>query len=234
MAKTLLQGVNEVLKRVQVIHGTSGDLTSLDNSGRQTFIDTAVQAWNEMVEQIFSDSSMALPKELEEATITLLTGDRDYALATNLVQLRWPFINETNGHFIAEHPGGYLNLVSQQLIPANYTGQPQLAAIRPTDGQLYLDRIPTSVENGDVYKYRFDKDVSLSIATSEFPFSDAVFRAMVPAVAEVWKRHQRNSFDNEMFRMSMGRAGRLLTQQQQRESYIHFGVTASSTDPYAS
>ena len=220
MAKTLLESVNEVLKKVKVIAGDAGELTTLTDSGRQVYIDNAVQAWNEAVDQLYSVSNIPLPNELAESTITLATSDRDYALDAALVQLRWPLIDETNGRVIEEYPGGYKSMVDSQLIPSNHTGIPYYGAIRPTDGELYLDAIPTSDENGLVYKYRYDKDTVMSIAADTVPFKDAVFRAMVPAVAELWKRNQNQSFDNDIYTLSIGRAGRLMTSVQRRDSYV--------------
>lgn len=220
MAKTLLEGVNDVLKRVRIIRGQVGELSTLTDSGRQGWIDLATQAWNESVEQLYETAEVPLPSELGEATITLATGDRDYALASGLNVLRFPLLDETNGQVIREYPGGYITLVNEQIFPASYTGLPYFGAIRPTDGELYLDRIPTADENGNVYKYRYDKDVSLALAADTFPFSDAVYRAMVPVVAEVWKREERKEFDDDMYRQNMGRASRLLRQQPMRTSWL--------------
>lgn len=222
MAKTLLDGVNESLRRLNKISGDAGALASLTDSPRQVWIDTAVQAWNEATEELFSASGMALPNEVAESTITLVTDDRDYALASDLVQLRWPLQDRTNGQYIRAYPGGYAALIAAQPVPANFTGLAQFAAIRPTDGQLYLDAIPTATENGAVYTYLYDKDVSMSSASDAMPFSDAVFRALVPAVAELMAINHKREFNGDLFRSSMGRAARLLTQQQPR---THYGVT---------
>jgi len=75
---TLLQGVNEVLKKVSVIQGDTGALTTLSDSAKQVFIDPAVQSWNEAVDQLYSISNKPKPKELVKASITLATGDRDW------------------------------------------------------------------------------------------------------------------------------------------------------------
>ena len=214
MAKTLLNGVNEVMKRVAWIEGDSAELTSLTDSARQHVIDVIVQMWNEALDLLYDQSNVARPNELAENTITLATDDRDYALQSDLVQLRFPLLDETNGFYIFEYPGGYQPLVDSQQIPANFTGLPQLAAIRPSDGELYVDRIPTSAENGRVYKYRYDKDLELTTASSTMPFSDAVFRAMVPAVVQLYRRDSRNDFDAAIFQDQMGQAARFLSQKQ--------------------
>jgi hypothetical protein len=217
---TLLNGVNEVLKRVRIINGDSGVLTGLTDTARQNYIDIAVQAWNEGLDELYTASNTSLPNELAEDTITLVTDDRDYALNTALNQLRFPLLDETNGAWITEWPGGYEDLVASQLQPSNFTGLPLFATIRPTDGQLYMDRIPTASENGKTYKYRYDKDLELTLASDTMPFKDVVFRAMVPAVAELWRREIRGEFDPGFFGVSLGRASRYLTQKQMRTSWL--------------
>ena len=94
-----------------------------------------------------------------------------------------------------------------------------MGAISPVNGELHLDRDPTSAENGNVYTYQYDKDMELTAAASTVTFSDAVFRAMVPAWVQLWKRELRNEFDGDLFNVSIGRAGRLMTQIQPRSSY---------------
>lgn len=218
MAKTLLNCVNEVLKRSGFIAGDAGLLTSLTDSARQPAIDQAIQVVNEGIEELYSQSNVALPNEQAEATITLATGTRAYALNSGLVQLRWPFIDRTNNQYLFEYPGGY-NMMLIADAEQDDTGLPYYAAIRPTDGYLFLDRAPTSTENGRVYYYQYDKNLSLSTLTDTVPFGDAVFRAMVPAWQQMWKREYRNEFDGEIYKMSMGRAARLMTQKQPRSSW---------------
>ncbi|MGI9411547.1 MAG: hypothetical protein ACR2OV_15820 [Hyphomicrobiaceae bacterium] len=219
MAKTLLDGVNEVLKRAGWIEGDSDELTSLTESARQHVIDVTVQVWNEAIDTLYDQSRIPRTPELAENTITLATDDRDYALQSDLLQLRFPLIDETNGFYIHEAKGGYLAIVNSQQIPGDFKGLPQIAAIRPTDGELYMDRIPTSEENGRVYKYRYDKDQELTTAAAAMPFSDAVFRGMVPAVAQLLRRDLKNDFDAGTFGSQIGQASRFLSQGQLRAKW---------------
>lgn len=221
---TLLDGVNEVLKRVSVIQGDTTALSSLTSSGIQPYVDLAVQVWNEGIEELYSQIDKPMPKELASSTITLVADDRDYTLATDLVQLHWPFHDQTNGNYIYEYAGGYLGLLHAQPIPSDYTGIPVFGAIRPSDGEIYLDALPTADEAGDIYTYEYDKDVSLSAATDTFPFSDPTYRAMVPAVVQLWRASRENQFDSALHKRSMGRAARYLSQQQQRESWGPYRV----------
>lgn len=219
MAKTLLNGVNDVLKRAGWIEGDSGELTTLTESARQHVIDVVVAVWNEAIDSLYDQSRIPRPNELAENTITLVTDDRDYALQTDLVQLRFPLLDETNGFYIEFFEGGYEGLIRSQPIPADFTGLANFAVIRPTDGELFLDRIPTSAENGRVYKYRYDKDLELTAAASTMPFSDAAYRAMVPAVAQLVRRDLKNDFDGGMFRDQIGQASRFLSQRQLRAQW---------------
>jgi hypothetical protein len=217
MAKTLLNGVNEVLKRANLIQGDSGALTTLTDSARQVWIDNIVQIWNEVMEQLYETAQKPMPQELAEGSLTLVTNTRAYALST-FNKLYFPLHDTTNGQYIYDG-GDYLDLVTSQSVPADYTGLPLYAVIRPTDKQLYLDRIPTATENGLVYTYRYDKDLSVSAAADTFPFDDSVFRALVPAVKEVHMMNDKREFNDGMFKMSMARAAALLTGNVQRTSY---------------
>lgn len=218
MAQTLLNAVNEVLKRVNVIAGDAAALTMLTDSPRQHQIDVAIQVINEGMDELYSASHVALPKEQGESTITLIAGQREYSLATDLVLLRWPMVDRINTQFLYEYGGGYNELLL--LDPEqNDTGLPFWGAISPINGKMHFDRAPTSVDAGKIYYYEYDRDVSMHAATDTVPFSDACFRAMVPAWVQLWKREEKNSFDQSLYTKSIGRAARFVTQLEQRRSY---------------
>lgn len=218
MAKTLLNAVNEVFKRMSLIAGDAAALTSLTDSARQHWIDLAVQVVNEANEELYSSSNTPLPNGQAESSITLVTGTRAYTLQTGLVRLRFPMIDKTNAQYIVEYPGGY-NAMLLADMEQDDTGLPHYAAVRPTDGYLHLDRAPTSAENGRIYTYQYDKDIVLSAAADQVPYKDAVFRAMVPVWVQLFKRDERNEFDAALYRANMGRAARLMRQTPPRTDY---------------
>lgn len=232
MAKTLLDGVNEVLERKGIIQGDASVLTTLTDSSRQRAINLAIDAWNEGIDKLYSRTHLPKPNELAEDTITLATSDRDYVLAADMNQLYFPLIDETNGYFIEEYKEGYLHLVNSQPYPNNETGLPNYACIRPTDGQLYLDRIPTANENGYVFKYRYDKELVMSAATDTVPFKDVVFRQMVRVVGEIFSRDFSKDFNQQILNSSLATAGRYLIQQQQKSSYLPERTHKNNTDPF--
>jgi hypothetical protein len=218
MAKTLLNSVNEILKRVSLIAGDAGLLTTLTDSARQVAIDVAVQVVNEGIDQLYAASNVAKPNGQGESAITLATADRSYALASGLIRLRWPMVDKTNTQFLHQYPGGYnAMLISDP--EQDDTGLPVYAAINPVSGELHLDRAPTSVENGRIYTYQYDKELALAAAADTVPFKDVVFRAMVPAWVQLWKRERRNEFDGDLYRVNIGRAAALMTQIEPRDSW---------------
>jgi hypothetical protein len=218
MAKTLLNATNEILKRVGLIAGDSGLLTTLTDSARQVAIDVAVQVVNEGIDELYAASNVAKPNGQGESTVTLATADRSYALATGLLRLRWPMVDKTNTQFLHQYPGGY-NAMLIADPEQDDTGLPVYAAINPVNGELHLDRAPTSVENGRIYTYQYDKELVLSVAADTVPFKDAVFRAMVPVWVQMWKRERRNEFDGELYKIDLGRAATLMTQILPRDSW---------------
>lgn len=231
--KTLLNGMNDLLKKVKVIQGDVSELTTFTDPGRQQYIDIGLQNWNEAIDRLYNISNKPMPQELSSSTITLVTDDRSYALATDENKLRWPLQDTTNGTYIYEYPGGYHQMLIDQSIPANYTGVPQYAAISPVNGELYLDRIPTSSENGLVYTYQYDKDLEVTLITDTFPFKDVVYRSLLPAVAELWKRDVRSEFDSAAFNTFMAQSVSYLKEQGPGSSYRPRRSVLARTDPYA-
>lgn len=226
MAKTLLDGVNDVLTRARVID-SNNQLSTLNSNSHQTAVDIVVQVWNEVIDELFNSTDIPRPNMLKEATLTLVQDDRDYALASDVIQLRFPLLDETNGRYISEFPGGYLELVNSQPEPSNFTGLPIAAAIRPTDNELYLDRIPTSNEAGLVYKYRYIKDAVMASPGDPIAVPDMVYRALVPAVHELYKLEFGKDVRGGVLRKSMGRARKMLRQKPQRTFWTPIGIDHS-------
>jgi len=204
LSKTFLNGVNDVLTRASIIT-SSGTLSSFTDSGKQVFVDIAKQIWNETVDHVCYMMGIRVG-ESGSGTITLVTDTREYSLPADLVQIRWPLVDQTNGNYIREYPGGYEAMRSQQPIPANNTGLPYWAAINPTTGMLRMDRSPTSSENGNAYDLLYDTDLVMSLITDTFPFSDATYRALVPVVTTGFENKKRNDFDPVEYRRELARA----------------------------
>ncbi len=212
MAYTLLQIVNKALRRLSMVQGDSGELTALTSTAFQTDVDVLIQAINETVDDLYG--ARGRPQSVATSTITLVTNTREYALASDVETIIGSppqLLNETDGYRITEYPGGYEQMVSDQLQPANWTGRAGFFAISPVNGQIRLDRIPTSAENGEVYTYRYYKAISITTASQTFPFSDRVADNLVPAFAERYKQARKmETYDATVYGVSMAAAARLL------------------------
>lgn len=218
MAKTLLDGVNEVLKRANVIAGDAAALTTLVDSARQHPIDVTIQVINEGIDDLYSYGGQSKPNEQSEGTITLANGTREYDLAADLIVLHYPMIDKTNTQYLVQYGGGYEGLL--ELDPEqNDTGLPYYTAISPVNGKLHMDRAPTTVEAGRVYTYQYEKDLVLTAATDPVPFNNAVFRSMVAVWMQLFKREMRNEFDGDLYKQAVGRASRFLSELEPRESW---------------
>ena len=221
MAYTFLNAINNALDRVGMIQGDNAKLTALTDSGRQSDIDIMMQVWNEQFAEMYSLTGTPQPTFYAESTITLVNGTREYALAAGFERMRWPLIDQTNGRYIYEWPGGYEDMRRIELVPSKWIGLAVYAAINPATNLLRLGWIPQSTENGLVYNYGFDARISLVLATDTFPFSDSVVDALLPAVCEMWKKSRKgaDSFDAASYAQGVGRAGRLVSHKEVRRGY---------------
>lgn len=235
MSTTLLTGVNDLLKRVGEISGDAGALSSLTDSARQKHIDRAVQFYNEAIIQLYDMTNLPLPNELAEGSITLVAGTRSYSAPANAVKINWPLHDQTNGNYIGEYPGGYLQMMKDQAQPANFTGRPQAGALSPVNGNIYLDRVPTSAEAGEVYVVYYDKSLLMTLAADTFPFSDSVYTSLRAAVAQIWERYSHKDFDSSMFTSALATTASLLNPNQRSGTWTRYrgkNANLAQTDPY--
>lgn len=216
--KTLLEAVNDMFKMAHIIAGDADALTTLTDSARQADIDYCVIALNQVIDELYTSSDEPRPTQQAESTITLATGTRAYALATNYVRLHWPLIDKTNGQYIYEYEEDYNDILEDDPEQV-WSGLPTYGVIRPTDGKLYVNAAPTSADNGKVYTYQYDQDMELSLAADEVPFNNTIYRAVIPAAFQVWKRERRDQFDPELFKAHFGRAARLLSGVAPSDNY---------------
>lgn len=219
MAKTLLNSVNEICKKMGWVN-TGSALSSLTDSGKQQFIDHAVQAFNETIDDLYTRAGLPRPNGVSSATLTLVTDDRDYDLGiTDMSRIIWPIIDEDNDYYINEYPGGWHHLYQDKPLAADWTGRAEYAVVRPTDGQLLLDLTPTSDENGLTYTVYYEKDNELSLAADTVPFNDIVFRAVIEAATEKVRFNRNSGAEAVVYNAAVAKAARLLTQVMPRDHW---------------
>ncbi len=232
MSSTLLDGVNRVLIKVSEIESRD-KLTELVDTSRQVFIDTAVDSWNEVVDELYLLTPRPRPRAIKARTIVLVDGQREYRLHSSLVTLRFDFhlIDEANDHTITLVEDGYRSIIFGDL-GQDDTGLPSYAALNPESCKLIFDRIPTAADAGKTYKYRFEKDLEMNDATDVFPFSDTVFRSLVGAVAEKWKFENRQDGDMGIYKKFLAQAAARLRQSPWRLNWAPRRAGRNATDPF--
>lgn len=225
MAIVYFEAVNDSMKRVGLIAGdvkaigTSSGATASEifqaNSEIQHGVDMMVQMWQEATNEVFS---LALvPTLVATATIDLVTSQREYALPSDFERVAGVDANEqvvraaTSVRVIPEYPGGYLQMLADQPMATQWTGEPGYYAISPSNAattMIRFDTDPTSSENGWYYYLPYERTISLTVtqATQTMPYSDTVTRALVPVVSEMFERHRKKEFDASVFRASLVRA----------------------------
>lgn len=224
MSKTLLDAVNEVGKRCGFIDSYNiGLLTSLTQSNIQRDVDLTIQLVNEGIDELVRGKDQS-PITMGTNSITLATGTREYNLATDLITLFWPLRDTTNTQFIIEFPGSFLDLL-QYDPDQSFTGLPLYGIISPETGKFRVEIAPDSSSNGRVYNYDYKKNLVLTLSTDAMPFNDEVFRAMVPAWAQMWRRERNKEFDQALYQQAMGRAAYAIRETPPRSDYSPRGTT---------
>ena len=241
---TFLDFINETLKRARVIQGDSGELATstvtststgliatdafVDGS-RQSQIDIALQVSNEVFTEAFSLG--LFPREAASATITLASGTREYDLPTNferMAGLTWSqrvFRGATTGLVIGEYAGGYAQMLADQPIATDYTGDPQYYAFNPgftaTTARVRLDREAATEQNGDVYNALYERSIRMSStqATDTMPFTDVIADQLGPVAASMFNTVFKSDANSTDARAAMRRAIQHLTQTQPRHRY---------------
>lgn len=219
----LLQGVNRVLKRARIIQGESAELSALTSTQFQTEVDSIIDSWNEVIRYVYEHDNIdhALPHDTAEGTITLVTGTREYSLASGFEKMSSNvLVDQTNGYQVFPYPGGFKQMFADQNIPSNYEGRPNHWCINPTNGDLRFDRTPTSDENGDVYTYLYETRLVYDEATDNFPFSDTVAEELVPAVVQHWRMDAKpGEYNLALFQVAISQAVSKLSQAERRTSW---------------
>jgi hypothetical protein len=219
LAYTLLNAVNLTLKRVRIIQGDVGDLTSLTDTGHQADIDIMVQAWNEAITDLY-DAGAQLPQDVSEGTFTLVAAQREYDVpATFDVMMSNTMVDQTNGQYLYPYPGGFSKMFTDQTQPANYTGLPIYWCLNPTTGKIRIDRGPDTGDAGRIYTFIYRKRLYMSAAADTFPFNDTIVNDLVQAVKEVWNRESKEKFDAAAYQKSMARAADHIRQQDYPVKY---------------
>ena len=176
-----IDAVNRVLRIEGVIAGDDDNLANFSDTQHENMSNLAQIAIQDEINDLVSDA--VFPKEQAIAFITLSTGVRAYALATDFVRMTDKFWNlqkvETatstgtaTGHRIYPWNGGEENL--RRFSHDYRTVQGSTAFVYFTDvptttSQVGVYPLPNSDVSGDIYRYFYDKDVSVTSESDVIP-----------------------------------------------------------------
>ena len=225
MAITLLDQTNRLLHRTGII---TSDLSALTGNSLQADVDAAVEAVNDVLNEIASLSRVPV---LGEGSFTLAVNDRSYAVASDFVQVWDPlFRDETNGDMLVPYPTisvldptGFFALRSSQNIPAQNKGLPTYWTINPTTSEFYLNTLPQAADVvlTRTYKYIYEKSIDLTTANeaTNLPFADEIIRRLIPAMEEKWRKIRKGKMDKDEYQKSLALAAKIMPQVPRKARY---------------
>jgi len=232
-----IDALNSVLKRNGIIQGATGDITSMtatagsSNTSHAREISTGIDVMNEGIHHVFDMG--VFPRETSTATIVGVSGTREYSPPSDYIRMAGldhqtrVFRGATNERVLHEYPGGYQQMLVDQLTATNFGGTPTLFAVNSSSGDWRLN-----TENDDTntatstYRMLYEKSLRYTTTmsttstatggTDNFPFADEIVDAMVPVWAEFHNQAMKKEVDSSKFKIAVARAVRKLRQDQPR------------------
>lgn len=171
---TFLEAVNRILRLEGVIQGDDDEITTFATTQHAATASLAQLAVQEQLADLVSDG--VIPYERKSATITLVTSTRTYALATDFQKMENGFMDQEDGsgnvqgRRLLHYPEEQLRNDDPQY--RELTGAPTHFYIPGgTTKQVALYRVPSVDVNGQIYRYYYEADVSVSVTTDTIPFT---------------------------------------------------------------
>lgn len=226
MAYSFLTAVNNSLKRVGVIQGSTGSLTSFTNSAFQVDIDVMIMSWNETLQEIAA-LPILVPGFADQGTYNLVLGQKEYALPVGASGAQLETVklitNVTFRWALDEYEGGYDQMVRDQPDPSLFQGNPMKWCINPGNNKIRYDFTPNSqVFFGGAVKHNIDGAIRISLQNpaDTFTVSDTVVDQLVRPVAMVFARERKKGdWSREAFLSALTTAVSYAGKQQPRSQY---------------
>lgn len=172
MAQTFLQAVNRILRISGVIRGDTDGITTFADLQHGSSMNLAIIA----IQSTLTDLTAYydFPTERTAGTITLQTGVRTYALATDFVQF-WNepayFYDAVQNNEILEYDGGERRLAREIFTYQTQLGYPtSFYYVEGATKLVGFYAVPDSSLNNRVLSYDYEKDVIPLLATDNLPF----------------------------------------------------------------
>ena len=182
---TYLEAVNIVLREGGIIAGDDDEITSFSETQHENHLNLAKRAIKRELNDLLSDK--ALPYEEGEAYITLVSNQRLYSVASDFIRFTdpCPFMLEVDA---ATSTGVSQNRrifpykkqakeedIRRDLMDYRDTnGEPQFFYVnKGTTHQVGFYPVPDTNQAGDIYRYWYQKNRSVSVETDVIPMINA-------------------------------------------------------------
>lgn len=178
-----LAGLNRVLRTEGIIRGDDDEVTSFSDTQHANTINLAKIAIQDELTHLIAFEF--IPYEEADATITMIGSDtptvtnRVYNLASDFMRfqdeapyfLKEDSSGDSENLSVIEYPGGERSIRRTFYDYRETTGEPQWFYFTGgTTKKVGFFHIPDDDADGIVYRYYYEKDVSVSVETDSLPF----------------------------------------------------------------
>lgn len=189
-----LDAVNRLLRIEGIVSGDDTDATSFSDTAHSNSINLAKIAIDSELSDCVSDK--VIPYEEADGHITLAQSTQKYSLASDFVRMidENPFLEKVDaatstgvaqGERLYAYNGGEKQLRSDQWDYRTKEGDPtHFYFVGGTSNQIGIWQVPDSNANGEIYRYFYQKAVSVTNESDLIPFiNEDTARAFVDACA---------------------------------------------------
>lgn len=231
---TFLEAVNLILRINTFIAGDDDDLTSFSDTQHRATLNLAKIAVKSTLNELIADR--LIPYEETDGNMTLVGDQRLYDLPSDFVRFvgSAPFFLKLEGaigsdsanQFVYEYPGGEDQLRWHVLDYRSQSGTPQwFYIVNGTSKRIGLYPVPDSDDNGKVYRFPYQKDVTVTTEADSLPFhTDQEAQAFVDMAARymkflIEKLPAAQLYQDPVFRTSKSALMALMKPIKSKESY---------------
>lgn len=185
-----LTGLNRLLRTVQIISGDDDNITTFSDTQHAADIELAQIAIQDELSSLVADKFIDYEKAT--ATISLVTGTRTYALASDFMRFYGSnpsFYDGTDNVRIYEYTGGEDHLRDVDYQYKTTQGSPWAWYWDSTTSKsVALYSVPQSTYNGRSLSYDYEKSVSVTLAADTLPFhNEEAAQAFISCAARRFK-----------------------------------------------
>lgn len=183
---SFIDAVNRLLRISQIIRGDDDDITTFSDTQHAANISLAQIAIQDEIGEIVAER--LIPYEKASGTVTLASGTRTYALASDFIRFYGSnpsFYDATDNNRIYEYAGGEDILRDVDFSYKTNTGAPNWWYWSDTNSkQVGFYSVPNSTYDTRSLQYDYEKSVMVENSTDVLPFhNNEEFYAFTQAAA---------------------------------------------------